>query len=148
MKVILLEDVKKLGKADDVVEVNDGYARNFLIKKGVALEASSENLNSVRVKRAALSEKARREKEEAQEIGKKLSGQTFVLQMKSGEGGKLYGAVTAMDVAGLLVKEGFSVEKKNVTLKNPIKTEGTFDATVKLHTDVTVSIKVEIKTAW
>ena len=148
MKVILLEDVKKLGKADDIVEVNDGYARNFLIKKGVALEASTANLNSVRVKKAALSEKARREKEDAQATGEKLSGKTFTLQMKSGEGGKLYGAVTAMDVASLLEKEGFSVDKKNVTLKNPIKTEGVFEASVKLHTDVTVPIKVEIKTAW
>ena len=148
MKVILLEDIKKLGKADDIVEVNDGYARNFLIKKGVALEASTANLNSVRVKKAALSEKARRDKEDAQAIGEKLSGQRFVLQMKSGEGGKLYGAVTAMDVAGLLKKEGYVVDKKNITLKNPIKTEGIFEASVKIHPDVTVPVKVEIKTAW
>ena len=148
MKVILLEDVAKLGKADDIVEVNDGYARNFLMKRGLALEANSANMNSIRVKKAALSEKARRDKEEAQELGKNLEGTVFTLQMKSGEGGKLYGAVTAMDIAGLMEKNGYSVDKKNITLKNPIKAEGVFDVAVKLHTDVTIQIKVEVKTSW
>jgi len=146
MKIILLEDTKGLGKKDDIVEVNDGYGRNFLIKKGTALEATPENLNSVRVKRGALLEKARREKEDAKEVGENMQGKTFVLQMKSGEGGKLYGAVTAMDIAEVLKKEGFAVDKKNVTIKNPIKTAGTFEVSVKLHTDVSVLVYVAVKT--
>ena len=146
MKIILLEDTKGLGKKDDIVEVNDGYGRNFLIKKGTALEATPENLNSVRVKRGALLEKARREKEDAKEVGENMQGKTFVLQMKSGEGGKLYGAVTAMDIAEVLKKEGFTVDKKNITIKNPIKTAGTFEVSVKLHTDVSVLVYVAVKT--
>ena len=142
----MLEDTKGLGKKDDIVEVNDGYGRNFLIKKGTALEATPENLNSVRVKRGALLEKARREKEDAKEVGENMQGKTFVLQMKSGEGGKLYGAVTAMDIAEVLKKEGFAVDKKNVTIKNPIKTAGTFEVSVKLHTDVSVLVYVAVKT--
>ena len=142
----MLEDTKGLGKKDDIVEVNDGYGRNFLIKKGTALEATPENLNSVRVKRGALLEKARREKEDAKEVGENMQGKTFVLQMKSGEGGKLYGAVTAMDIAEVLKKEGFAVDKKNVTIKNPIKTAGTFEVSVKLHTDVSVLVYIAVKT--
>ena len=147
MKIILLEDVKGLGKKDDIVEVNDGYGRNFLIKKGVALEATPENLNSIRVKKGALAEKARREKEEAEVIGEKMKDKSFVLEMKSGEGGKLYGAVTAMDIAEVLEQAGYSVDKKNITIKNPIKAAGTFDVLVKLHTDVSVPIFVVVKTA-
>lgn len=145
MKVILLSDVKSLGKTDDIVEVNDGYARNFLIKKGVALEATSANLNSVRVKKGAIAEKIRREKEEAKAMADKMRDQTFVLEMKSGEGGRLYGAVTAMDIAAALEKAGFSVDKKNISLKNSIKSAGVHDVDVKLYTDVHTQIKVEIK---
>ena len=146
MKVILLEDVKGLGKADDIVDVSDGYGRNFLIKKGAALEATPANLNSVRVKKNALAERSKREREEAQAIGAKLQGQTIAMNMKSGEGGKLYGAVTAMDIAGALSDAGFSVDKKNITIANPIKSAGTFEVNVKLHTDVTVQIVIAVKT--
>jgi len=104
MKVILLTEVKGLGKADDVVEVNDGYARNLLFKKSLALEATPVNLNAIKLKKGSLAEKARRELLEAKENGKKLSDQRITLTMKSGEGGRLYGAVTAMDIAAILEK--------------------------------------------
>ena len=146
MKVILLEDIKSLGKKEDIVEVNDGYARNFLIKKNKALEATPENLNSVRVKKNAAIERARREKEEAQALAKKMKDKTIVIKMKSGEGGKLYGAMTAMDVSTALEKQGYHVDKKNITIKTPIKSAGVYEIDVKLYTDVTTKIQVEIQT--
>ena len=144
MKVILLEDVKGLGKADDIVEVNDGYARNFLFKKNMALESTPSNLNSIKIKKAAQAERARRHFEECKETGSKLAGQTFKLEMKAGEGGRLYGAVTALDIAAAVSKAGFVIDKKNLTIKNPIKAIGSYDVAVKLHTEVSVNIKVQV----
>lgn len=144
MKVILLADVNGLGKADDIVNVNDGYARNFLLKRKLALEATPSNLNSIKVKKGAQAERARREREEAQAVGAKLSGQRVVLEMKAGEGGKLYGAVTSSDIAGALGELGYPVDKKNLSLKSPIKTAGEYDVAVKLHSDVSVNVTVEV----
>ena len=145
MKVILLTEVKGLGKADDVVEVNDGYARNLLFKKNLALEATPTNMNAIKLKKGSLAEKARRELLEAKENGRKLSDQKIVLTMKSGEGGRLYGAVTAMDIAAALEKQGYKVDKKHILIKNPIKAVGTFDVTLKLHAEVSVNITVDVK---
>jgi len=145
MKVILLTEVKGLGKADDVVEVNDGYARNLLFKKNLALEATPVNMNAIKLKKGSLAEKARRELLEAKESGRKLSDQKITLTMKSGEGGRLYGAVTAMDIAAELEKLGYKVDKKHILIKNPIKAVGSFDITLKLHADVSVTITVDVK---
>lgn len=145
MKVILLTEVKGLGKADDVVEVNDGYARNLLFKKNLALEATPVNLNAIKLKRGSLAEKARRELLEAKENGKKLSDQRISLTMKSGEGGRLYGAVTAMDIAAVLEKQGYKIDKKHILIKTPIKAVGSFEVTLKLHADVSVNITVDVK---
>lgn len=145
MKVILLTEVKGLGKADDVVEVNDGYARNLLFKKNLALEATPANMNAIKLKKGSLAEKARRELLEAKENGRKLSDQKIVLTMKSGEGGRLYGAVTAMDIAAALEKQGYKVDKKHILIKNPIKAVGIFDVTLKLHAEVSVNITVDVK---
>jgi len=145
MKVILLTEVKGLGKADDVVEVNDGYARNLLFKKNLALEATPVNLNAIKLKKGSLAEKARRELLEAKENGKKLSDQRITLTMKSGEGGRLYGAVTAMDIAAILEKQGYKIDKKHILIKTPIKAVGSFEVTLKLHVDVSVNITVDVK---
>jgi len=145
MKVILLTEVKGLGKADDVVEVNDGYARNLLFKKNLALEATPVNLNAIKLKKGSLAEKARRELLEAKENGKKLSDQRISLTMKSGEGGRLYGAVTAMDIAAVLEKQGYKIDKKHILIKTPIKAVGSFEVTLKLHADVSVNITVDVK---
>ncbi len=146
MKVILLSDVDGLGKADDIVNVNDGYARNFLLKRKLALEATASNLNSVRMKKGALAERAKREKEEAEEIAARISGQKIILQLKAGEGGKLYGAATSADISEGLKKLGFTVDKKNISLKSPIKTAGEYEISLKLHPEVAVTITVEVKT--
>ena len=145
MKVILLTEVKGLGKADDVVEVNDGYARNLLFKKNLALEATPVNLNAIKLKKGSLAEKAKRELLEAKENGKKLSDQRITLTMKSGEGGRLYGAVTAMDIAAILEKQGYKIDKKHILIKTPIKAVGSFEVTLKLHADVSVNITVDVK---
>ena len=106
MKCILLADVKGLGKKDDIVEVQDGYARNFLLKKKLACEANADNMNKNKLKKGAEAEHARRELEEARKNGKLLDGKTVTLAVKTGEGGRLYGAVTAMDVADAIQKAG------------------------------------------
>ncbi|NLW11413.1 MAG: 50S ribosomal protein L9 [Clostridiaceae bacterium] len=144
MKVILLQDVKGHGKADDIVEVNDGYARNFLFKKNLALEATPANLNSVRNKKKAEAAKAERELEDAREVGARLKDQIFTLQVKCGEGGRLYGAITSMDIAAVLEKAGYSVDKRNITIKTQIKNLGDFEADVKLHPKVTVKIGIKV----
>ena len=144
MKCILLADVKGLGKKDDVVEVNDGYARNFLLKKKLACEATADNMNKNKLKKGSEAEHARRELEEARKNGKLLDGRTVTLAVKTGEGGRLYGAVTAMDVADAIKKEGFDVDKKNIVIKNPIKTLGTYEVVAKLHTQVSVKVNVDV----
>lgn len=144
MKVILLADVKGLGKADDIVEVNDGYARNFLFKKKLALEATPTNLNAIKLKKGSLAEKSRRELIAAQEAGRTLAGQNITLEMKSGEGGRLYGAVTAMDVAAALEKKGYKIDKKQISIKNPIKMIGSCEVGLKLHPEVSVNITVDV----
>lgn len=147
MKVILLTEVKGLGKADDVVEVNDGYARNLLFKKNLALEATPANMNAIKLKKGSLAEKTRRELLDAQENAGRLSDKRITLEMKSGEGGRLYGAVTAMDISAALEKQGFKVDKKHIIIKNSIKAVGTFEVTVKLHQDVSVNITIDVKSA-
>lgn len=144
MKVILLEDVKSLGKADDIVEVNPGYGNNFLIKKKLALEATSENLNSVKMRKKTAEEKARLEYEEALRSAEVMSGKVFELPMKCGEGSRLYGAVTGMDVARAAEAAGFRVDKRNITINSHIKTLGLYDAEIKLHNKVSVNIKLNI----
>jgi large subunit ribosomal protein L9 len=147
MKVILLTDVKGLGKADDIVEVNDGYARNLLFKKNLALEATPVNMNSIKLKKGSQAEKARRELIEAKENAEKLADQKITLVMKSGDGGRLYGAVTAMDIVSALEKLGYKIDKKHILIKNPIKAVGSFEVTLKLHSDVSVNISVDVKAA-
>ena len=145
MKVILLEDVKSLGKADDIVEVSAGYANNMLFKKKLALEATPENLNSVKMRKKAEAEKLAKEYELAVQNGKLMEGKTFDLQMKCGEGNRLYGAVTAMDVAKAMETAGFKVDKRNISIDNHIKVLGVYDAEIKLHSKVSVKVKLNVK---
>ena len=145
MKVIVLQDVKGLGKEGDVVEVSDGYGRNFLLKKKLAKESSVANLNEVKLKQGARAEHEKRAYEAALELKEKLDGKTFTLKMKSGEGGKLYGAVTNQDVADELKKNGFEIEKKQVVIDSAIKNIGTCGVRVKLHPKVSASINVNVE---
>ena len=144
MKVILLKDVKGLGKSDEIKEVQDGYARNFLFKQNLALEATPQNLNSVKMRKGAESARAARELEQARDIAAKLKGQTVRLAVKTGEGGRLYGAVTAMDVAAALEKIGHKVDKRGITLHQQIKSVGNYEAEIKLHHEVTIKISLDV----
>lgn len=145
MKVILLSDVKGLGKKNDVVEVSDGYARNCLFKKNLAKETNAANLNEIKLKKGAEAEHARRELEAAKELSGKLGGKSFTMQVKGGEGGKLYGAVTAADISEVLKKEGYDINKKNVVISTPIKTAGSCDVRIKLHPKVSCMITVVVE---
>lgn len=144
MKVILIKDVKGLGKIDDIVEVQDGYARNFLFRQNLALEATPANLNTVRTRKAAETAKAARVKEQAIQTGQKIKGQTFALKIKCGEAGRLYGAITAMDVAAMLEKQGFKVDKRDIILPAHIKTLGLYEAEIRLHPEVHVKFQLNI----
>jgi len=145
MQVILLKDVKGLGKANEIVNVSDGYARNCLFKKGLAKESSAKNLNEVKLQVGAKAEHERRALEAAKETKSKLEGQTFKIVAKGGSGDKLYGAVTAADISAALIKAGYEVDKKHVVLSSPIKTVGTFGARIKLHPQVSCEVNVEVK---
>ncbi len=146
MQVILLSDVKGLGKANDVVNVSDGYARNFLFKKKLAKETTASNLNEVKLQTGAKAEHERRALAAAQELKGKLDGQTFTIKAKGGEGGKLYGAVTAADIADALTAAGFDTDKKQVVLSGPIKAAGVFSARIKLHPKVSAEVNVDVTT--
>lgn len=144
MKVILLQDVKALGKAEDIVEVSTGYANNMLFKKNLALEATPSNLNSIKIKKKAEAAKLQRELESAIETGKVMQDKVFTLPMKCGEGGRLYGAVTSMDVAQAIGEAGFKVDKRGITVTTHIKTIGEFEVEVKLHAKVTTKVKIKV----
>lgn len=144
MKVVLLEDVKKVGKKGEVVDVSDGYARNFLMKKGLAKEANSVSLNDAKLQAGAKAEHERRTLIEAQETSGKLGGQTFNVVAKGGRDGKLYGAVTTADIAECLATAGYKIDKKKVVIDSPIKNVGVFKVRVKLHPKVSCDINIEV----
>lgn len=146
MKVILLSDVKNLGKAGDVVNASDGYARNFLFKQGLAKEMTAAGLNEVKVQAGAKAEHERRALAEAQETKKTIEGKTFEVKARGSEDGRLFGAVTAADISDTLKAAGFEIEKKKVVINNPIKNTGTFSVRVKLHPKVSADINVEVVT--
>lgn len=145
MKVILLEDVKALGKKNEVVEVNEGYAKNFLFKTKKAVEANGANLNTLKVKTGAAQAAKARELAAAQTLGTKLEGKTFKIALKAGEGGRLYGSLTAHDVSEALKKAGYEVDKKDIIIKEALKFVGQTKATLKLHTQVKVDVDVLVE---
>lgn len=145
MKVILNEDVKALGKKGEIVEVNDGYARNFLLKTKKGIEANSKNLNDLRLKKANEDKLAQQNLEAARELAKKIEAGKIELSIKTGEGGKAFGSVSSKEIA-LAVEEQMqlTVDKKKVQLKEQIKTLGTHTVPVKLHPKVTAELKVVV----
>lgn len=146
MKVVLLQDVKGKGKKDEIVNVSDGYARNFLIPKGLAVEASGAVLNEVKNREAAKAHKAAVELAEAKETAEKLEGVVVKIKAKSGaEGAKLFGSVTAKDIGDALEEQhGITVDRRKINLDEPIKKFGTYEVTVKLHPSVAGTINVVV----
>lgn len=146
MQVILLQDVKALGKKGEIVNVNDGYARNFILPKKLGLEANGKNLNDLKLQKANEEKVAQQLLDEARELAKKLEAGKVELQIKVGEGGRAFGAVSSKEISSAVKEQmGYDVDKKKIQLKDSIKTLGTHDVAVKLHPKVTASLKVIVK---
>lgn len=146
MKVILKQDVKGLGKKESMVEVSDGYARNFLFPRSLAVEASSSNINIMNTKKEAEKAKSDREIAKAKELAEKINSTTVVLKAKAGENGKLFGSITSKDIADNL-KANFKldVDKKKIHLEDSLKSLGTTEVDVKLHAGIIAKLKVKIE---
>lgn len=145
MKVILKQDVKSIGKKGAVLDVAEGYARNFLFPKGLAVEATAGNIKTVEARNQKEQEKKENEKKQAQVLGEKLSKIDVKLKMKSGENGRLFGSITSKDIADTLKKDtGIEIDKRKIELDEPIKSLGTYPLKVRLHKDVLTEIRVSV----
>lgn len=144
MKVVLLERVENLGAIGDVVSVKDGFARNFLLPRDKARRATSANLKAFELDRAAIEARNEKNKAEAQKVADKIDGQTYVMIRQAGETGQLYGSVAGRDVAEAVQAEGGKVERSQVVLNTAIKTLGVHEVQVRLHAEVTATVKINI----
>ena len=146
MKVILKQDVKSLGKQESMVEVSDGYARNFLFPKGLAVEANATNLNVMNSKKEAEKSKKDRELAAAKVLAEKVSAATVVIKTKAGENGKLFGSITSKDIAEKLKEQHhLDVDKKKINLEDAIKSIGTTGVDVKLYPGVSAKLTVRVE---
>lgn len=146
MKLILTQDVKGQGKKDQIIEVSDGYARNFLIPRGLAKPADAKAVSDAKNREASKAHKIETEKAAAGEIAKKLETVTVTITAQAGADGKLYGSVTTKEIGeGLQKQHGITVDRRKITLDTPIKTFGTYKLDVKLYTDVVGKITVTVK---
>ncbi len=146
MKVILLEDVKSLGKKGEVVNVNDGYARNLLFKKNLGIEATKQNLNDLKLQKQNNDKLETERLEEAKKLAKELEEKEVVLAIKTGSDGRVFGSVSTKEIAEAAKEQlGYELDKKKMHLKDAIKSIGTFHVPVKLHPKVTVELKVVVK---
>ena len=148
MKVILQQDVKGQGKKGQTVEVSDGYARNFLLPKKLAVPATADNMNAMRIKENARLAQIEREKEAAKETAKKLEGIKVTIKAKAGNGGKLFGAVTSKEIADALsAQHGITVEKNKIVQSDPIKNYGTYEVKCKLGYEISGKFTVFVTEA-
>lgn len=148
MEVVLLQDVKALGKKGEIVKVNDGYARNFILPKKLGLEANSKNLNDLKLQKANSDRIAAENLAAAQELAKKLEATSVALSIKAGAGGRAFGSVSGKEIAAAIENQlGLSVDKKKLVLQEPLKTFGTHEVPVKLHKDVTAKLSVKVTEA-
>jgi large subunit ribosomal protein L9 len=146
MKVILKEDVKNLGTMGSLVNVADGYARNYLMPRNLAVEANLKNIKQLEHEKKMILEKAKKVKKAAEELVNKLSDITLTIEANAGDDGKLFGSVTTMDVAAAISKQGIEVDRRKITIQDePIKRLGDYDVHIKLHPEVTVKVKLEVK---
>lgn len=144
MKVILKEDVKKIGSMGQIVTVADGFARNYLVPKGLAVEANIKNMKSLEHAKKVIQEKAKKVKASVQDFADRLSQISLVIKAKAGEEGKLFGSVTTMDIAEQLKNEGIEIDKKKISLDEPIKRIGTYAVSVRLHPEVETQINLQV----
>ena len=146
MKIILLEDVKNVGKKGDIVEAAEGYARNFLIKKNLGVEVNSANMNDLKLQKSNEAKIAKEQLQAAQDFAKELSQKDITVSIRAGEGGRTFGSVTAKEIAQAYKEQcGVDIDKKKIQLTEPIKNFGVYDVKIKLHPQVTGSLKVKVK---
>ncbi|RCX21029.1 LSU ribosomal protein L9P [Anaerobacterium chartisolvens] len=146
MKVILKQDVKGLGKKESMVEASDGYARNYLLPRGLAVEASASNINVLNSKKDSERTKKERELAAAKLVAEKIKDIVVVIKSKAGENGKLFGSITSMDISSRLKKDfGLDIDKKKIQLHDSIKTLGTAEVEVKIYSEVSAKLKVKIE---
>lgn len=146
MEVILLQDVKSLGKKGDLVSVNDGYARNFILKKKLGMEASAKNLNDWKLQQANNAKLAAEQLAEAKALGAEIETKEVVVSIKVGEGGRTFGSVSTKEIAeSVKAQLGYDLDKKKMQLTDPIKAVGIYMVPVKLHPQVTCQLKVHVK---
>lgn len=144
MKVILKEDVKDLGHMGEMLNVKDGYARNFLLPRGLALEANPRNLKALEHEKKKILEMVKKAKSGADELAARIAATAITIKAKAGEEDKLFGSVTAMDLAEALKKEGLDVDRKKIILEEPIKRLGSYSVGVKIHPEVTAQFTVQV----
>lgn len=145
MKVILLEDVKSLGKKGDIVNVSDGYARNAIIPKKLGVEANAKNLNDLKLQKQHEAKVAQEIYEAAIELSKVVEEKKVIVKIKCGEGGKIFGAVSTKEIAAAAKEQtGLDLDKKKMQLADPIKALGTYEVPVKLHPKVTAKLSVQV----
>ena len=148
MKVILLQDVKGKGKKGQMLEVSDGYARNFMLPKKLAIEATPDAINTMRMNDKATQERIAREKAEALALSKQLREMTVVVTAKGGGAGKLFGSVTSQEIADALkAQSGIALDKRKIVMSDPIKNVGTYTVTCKLGYEITAPLTVKIEEA-
>lgn len=146
MEVILLEDVKALGKKGEIVKVNDSYARNCLLPKKLGLEANNKNLNDLKLQNANKAKIEKEKLEEAKALAERMKDMSVTLEIKSGEGGKTFGSVSTKEIAEAVKKQlGLELDKKKMVLDEPIRTLGNHIIQVKLHKEVTANLTVKVK---
>jgi large subunit ribosomal protein L9 len=144
MKVILKEDVKSIGGMGQVVDVSDGFARNYLVPRGLAVEANVKNIRSLEHEKKVIQEKARKVKNSVQDLADRLANMTVVIKTKAGEEGKLFGSVTTMDIAEQLKNQGIEIDKKKISLDEPIKRLGTYAVNLRLHSEITAQVNIQV----
>lgn len=144
MEVILRQDVDELGMEGDIVNVARGYARNYLIPKGIALEANQQSIRTFEAQRKKIEVRKLRAKEDAEKVEERLRGMVITFSHKAGEEGKLYGSVTSMDIASHLEKQGIIVDRRKIQLEKPIKTLGEFEVPIRVYRGITPSVKVVV----
>ncbi len=144
MKVILKEDVEGLGKAGDIVNVKDGYARNFLIPRGLAIRATDKSVKSLEKQKKMILDRINKERKRLQQFAEKLSELTVTIKKKAGEEGKLFGSVTSRDIAEALEAMGYEVDRKKIILEEPIKSIGNYTVKIRLASEIEAEVAVEV----
>ena len=148
MKIVLLKDVKGKGRTGEILNVNEGYARNFLIPNGLAAFATADQINAQTIKQSADAHKKQLEKEEHRELAERINELSVTIDAKAGEGGRLFGAITNKEISAALKKEhGIDIDKKRIVVKEPIKSQGEYSVAVKVYAEISAKLKVIVKLA-